>query len=66
MSSSPVTADETVADIAERSPALRAILHRHGLDLCCGGAHPLRMAAQAHGVDLRLILSELNAAAGPP
>lgn len=56
-----VTADETVAEIAGRSPALLAILQRYGLDLCCGGVHPLRMAAQAHGVDLTRILSELNA-----
>ena len=60
----PVTADETVNEIAKRSPTMRAILHHHGLDLCCGGIHPLHMAAQAHGVDLQLILRELNAVAG--
>lgn len=58
-----ITGEQTVSEIAERAPALRAILHGHGLDLCCGGAHPLAMAAQAHGVDLSLILAELNAAA---
>lgn len=60
-----VTGEQTVSEIAERSPALREILHRHGVDLCCGGVHPLAMAAQAHGVDLQLILAELNAAASP-
>ena len=61
-----VSADETVAEIAKRSPAMCAVLHRYGLDLCCGGVHPLRLAAQAHGVDLERILSELNAAAASP
>lgn len=59
-----VTAEQTVAQIAERSPALREILRRRGLDLCCGGVHPLRMAAQAHGVELGPLLEELNAAEG--
>lgn len=58
-----ITGEQTVSEIAERSPAMRAILHGHGLDLCCGGVHPLAMAAQAHGVDLQLILAELNAVA---
>ena len=63
MENPAVTADQTVAEIAELSPALKAVLARHGVDLCCGGVHPLRLAARAHGADLRLILDELNAAA---
>lgn len=59
-----VTGEQTVSEIAQRSTALREILHRHGVDLCCGGVHPLAMAAQAHGVDLQQILAELNAAMG--
>jgi iron-sulfur cluster repair protein YtfE (RIC family) len=59
-----VTGAETVAEIAERSSTMREILHRYGLDLCCGGGHPLFMAAQAHGVDLQTVLAELNAIAG--
>lgn len=58
-----ITGEQTVSEIAERSPALKAILHGHGVDLCCGGVHPLAMAAQAHGVDLQGILDELNAVA---
>ena len=57
-----ITGDETVKELAERSPALHAILHEAGLDLCCGGAHPLKMAAKAHGVDLPELLARLNAA----
>lgn len=55
--------DMKVADIAARWPATRAVLIRRGLDLCCGGAHPLRMAAQAHGQDGQEVLQELRQAA---
>ena len=60
-----ITLDDTVNAVAERCPSARAILARHGLDLCCGGVHPLRMAAQAHGVDGQALLAELNAAIAP-
>jgi len=57
-----VSADQKVAEIAALSRAHREILRRHRLDLCCGGAHPLRVAALAHGVDLDALLAELEAA----
>lgn len=53
------TLDMKVADIAARWPAAEAVLVRRGLDLCCGGVHPLRMAAQAHGQDPEQVLAEL-------
>jgi uncharacterized protein (DUF2249 family) len=61
----PITADETVASITKKSPELHKILVRYGLDMCCGGVHPLRLAAQAHGVDLDEILSALNSCPDP-
>jgi uncharacterized protein (DUF2249 family) len=57
-----ITGDMLVKDIAAKSPATHAVLARRGLDLCCGGIHPLSMAAQAHGVELQELLEELNAA----
>ena len=60
-----ITLAHTVNEVAERHPAMREILARHGLDLCCGGVHPLAMAAQAHGVDPEALLQELNAALKP-
>lgn len=60
----PVTLDETVHDILARRPAARRILAERGLELCCGGVHPLGMAAAAHGVDAAALLAELNAAPG--
>lgn len=54
--------DMKVADIAARWPAAQAVLIRRGLDICCGGAHPLRMAATAHGQDPEEVLRELRRA----
>jgi iron-sulfur cluster repair protein YtfE (RIC family) len=57
------TLDMKVMDIIDRWPAAQAVLVKHGLDLCCGGVHPLRMAAQAHGKDPEKVLAEVVAAA---
>lgn len=62
--SGAITPDMTVNEIATRYPKTLAVLTARGLDTCCGGAHPLQMAAQAHGVDLGEVLAELNDAAG--
>lgn len=51
--------DMKVSDIAARWPAAQEVLVRRGLDLCCGGVHPLRMAATAHGQDPEEVLREL-------
>lgn len=57
------TLDMTVREILERWPRAAEALARHGLDLCCGGVHPLRMAAQAHGQEPEEVLAEVRAAA---
>ena len=54
----------SVSETLERWPATREVLVSHGLDLCCGGVHPVAMAARAHGVDPEALLVELRAAAG--
>ncbi|MCR4295783.1 MAG: DUF542 domain-containing protein [Elusimicrobia bacterium] len=51
-----------MSETIERWPAARAVLVARGLDLCCGGVHPVGMAAQAHGVDPEILLAELRAA----
>ena len=53
----------SVSETIERWPATRAVLVARGLDLCCGGVHPVGMAARAHGVDPEALLAELRAAA---
>ncbi len=61
MSGEAPTADMAVKDLAQRWPAAARVLARRGLDLCCGGAHPLSMAAAAHGQDAGEILAEIRA-----
>jgi iron-sulfur cluster repair protein YtfE (RIC family) len=61
MSGEIPTAEMAVRELAERWPAAARVLHRRGLDLCCGGAHPLAMAAAAHGQDAAEILAEIRA-----
>ncbi|MFI5345742.1 MAG: DUF542 domain-containing protein [Elusimicrobiota bacterium] len=57
------TLELSVTETIERWPATRAVLVARGLDLCCGGVHPVGMAAGAHGVDPEALLIELRAAA---
>jgi len=54
----------TVNRVVERFPETLAIFHGHGIDSCCGGALPLRTAAERHGVDLERLLEALRAEAG--
>lgn len=58
----PIRLDQTVREVIERHPVTLEVFARHGLDLCCGGIHPVRMAAQAHGLDPEALLAELEAA----
>jgi uncharacterized protein DUF542/cytochrome c/quinol oxidase subunit I len=57
-----------IKDILAAHPGTRDVLARHGLDACCGGSHPLEMAARAHKLDLPVLLAKLHeaAAAGQP
>ena len=58
------TLDMTVRRILDRWPEVEPLLARRGLDLCCGGVHPLRMAAQAHGLNPDAVIAEILAALG--
>lgn len=61
--STGITPDQLLADIARNHPAVAPILARHGFDLCCGGAKPVELAARAHRVELEGLLDELQEAA---
>lgn len=60
-----ITPDRVLADVATQFPGTAAVLAAHGFDLCCGGAKPIELVARAHGVDLDLLLAELQALAVP-
>lgn len=61
-----ITAEMKVGDIARTWPETMKVFMSYGLDLCCGGVHPLEFAARKHGFDLNTILAQLNEAAGTP
>ena len=60
----PITADSRLSDLAARHPAHLDVLTRHGMDACCGGALTLAQAAAAHREDLAALLAELREAEG--
>ncbi len=60
----PITADMPVRDIVIDDHRMAAVLEKHGIDFCCGGAKPLAAACQEAGTDPSTVLREL-AAAGP-
>lgn len=57
-----VTSEDIVKDVIAKFPATQLVFTANGLDLCCGGTHPIAMAAKAHGVDLDRLLKELEEA----
>jgi uncharacterized protein (DUF2249 family) len=59
-----ITTESLLAGVAERHPATVEVLAKYGFDLCCGGAKPIEVAARAHGVDLDVLLDELQARVG--
>lgn len=61
---SPISSETRLADLAQRGPALLAVIGRHGMDACCGGTLTVAQAAAAHRVPLEELLQELREAAG--
>jgi hypothetical protein len=55
----------TLNEILRRHPESSRILHRYGLDACCGGGKTLATAAAAHSLNLQDLAAELRAAMPP-
>jgi regulator of cell morphogenesis and NO signaling len=49
----------TIRDLIAIEPRALEILAPYGIDLCCGGGHPLGEALDLHGVDRRRVLARL-------
>jgi regulator of cell morphogenesis and NO signaling len=60
--------DRQVADIAANLPGATEVFRAHKIDFCCGGQKSLAAAAEARGVPLDALETELTklAAAGQP
>ena len=57
----PLSGELTLNDIAAAVPRALEVFNRYGLDSCCGGAKPLALVCEKHGLDLEAVLGELKA-----
>lgn len=57
-----IIATDSLNAIIARYPQALSVLHRFGLDTCCGGALPLNTAAQHHGLNVDEVLNALCSA----
>ncbi|MFN8593173.1 MAG: DUF542 domain-containing protein [Thermomicrobiales bacterium] len=55
-------ADILIRDLVMRYPQTLAVLAPLGIDLCCGGGHPLGEALTLHGLDRNTVLAQVAAA----
>jgi regulator of cell morphogenesis and NO signaling len=59
-----IDTDETLNDLVARDGRALPVLHRYGLDTCCGGSLTLAEAARRHDLELRELVAALAAAQG--
>ena len=52
-------ADRKIADLVEQVPATMPVFSALGLDLCCGGGHPLGEALSLHGIEAEPVLRQV-------
>lgn len=57
-----INLDQTVNEMIRDYPETLRVLHRYGIDSCCGGDKPVRTAATAHQISVEKIAGELNEA----
>lgn len=50
----------TIRDLVEAEPRAMEILAPYGIDLCCGGAHPLGEALDLHGIARDDVIARLT------
>jgi iron-sulfur cluster repair protein YtfE (RIC family) len=50
----------SVNDLLRDHPSVIQVIDAHGLDTCCGGHLPLRMAAHRADVTLELLLRDIE------
>jgi iron-sulfur cluster repair protein YtfE (RIC family) len=61
----PIT-DMLIRDLVEQYPDTMRVLAPLGIDLWCGGGHPLGEALDLHGIDRTTVLSEIEAIVAAP
>ena len=53
-------ADTLIRDLVERYPDTMRVLAPLGIDLCCGGGHPLGEALDLHEIDRATVLPQIE------
>ena len=48
-----------IRDLVDAYPDTKAVLGPLGIDLCCGGGHPLGEALDLHGLDRETVLPQV-------
>lgn len=52
-------ANRTIADLVDHAPGTMTVFSSLGLDLCCGGGHPLGEALTLHGIEAEPVLRQV-------
>jgi iron-sulfur cluster repair protein YtfE (RIC family) len=52
-------ADRLIRDLVDAYPETLTVLGPLGIDLCCGGGHPLGEALDLHGIDRETVLPRI-------
>lgn len=58
---STISADATVNEIVRAFPATLPVFNEFGIDSCCGGGIPLKVAAERDGADVDVLVARLRA-----
>ena len=56
----PLSGELTLNEIAATVPRALEVFNRYGLDSCCGGAKPLGLVCEKHGLDLEQVLGDVR------
>lgn len=53
-------ADRLIRDLVDEHPDVMTVLAPYGIDLCCGGGHPLGEALDLHGIPREPVLTDVS------
>jgi iron-sulfur cluster repair protein YtfE (RIC family) len=57
---SPSVTDTLIRDLVEQYPDTMRVLSPLGIDLCCGGGHPLGEALDLHEIDRATVIPQIE------
>lgn len=55
-----LSTSQTLGELVTANPGAAKVLHRYGLDFCCGGAQSLERACAANGLSPEAVLREID------